>query len=115
MLVRFSLAVAKERFGVAAFAPIVYFLGKPWADFDSAGLALLASDRQCYPVSSVYRNPYPSWSRTMLPMKTSSRNRSSACRDNSSGWATTFFLWQRGYSFFLSSLLTPISFKNIAT
>jgi hypothetical protein len=25
------------------------------------------------------------------------------------------FLWQRGYSFFFSSLLTPNSFKNIAT
>jgi hypothetical protein len=49
MLVRFSLAVGKEIFGVAAFAPIVYLPGKPWADFDSAGLALLASDRQCYP------------------------------------------------------------------
>jgi hypothetical protein len=49
MLVRFSLAVGKEIFGVAKFAPIVYFPGKPWADFDSAGLAPLASDRQCYP------------------------------------------------------------------
>src|ERR1700730_3381817 len=49
MLVRFSFAVGKEIFGVAAFAPIVYFLSKPWADFDSAGLALLASDRQRYP------------------------------------------------------------------
>jgi hypothetical protein len=78
MLVRFSLAVGKEIFGVAAFATIVYFPGKPWADFDGAGLAPLAYDRQCYPVSSVYRNPYPSWSRTMLPMKKSSKNRSSA-------------------------------------
>src|ERR1700676_1040511 len=49
MLVRFLLAVGKEIFGVAPLAPIVYFPGKPWADFDSAGLALLASDRQCYP------------------------------------------------------------------
>src|ERR1700688_4564155 len=49
MLVRFPLAVGKEIFGIAAFAPIVYFPSKPWADFDSAGLALLASDRQRYP------------------------------------------------------------------
>jgi hypothetical protein len=46
MLIRFPLAVGKEIFGVAAFAPIVYFPGKPWADFDSAGLVLLAPNRQ---------------------------------------------------------------------
>ena len=49
MLVRFSLAVGKEIFGVAALATFVYFPGKSWTDFDGAGLALLASDRQCYP------------------------------------------------------------------
>jgi hypothetical protein len=58
MLIRFSLAVDKEIPGVAAFATFIYFAGKPWTDFDGAGL-VLPLIVSVTPVTSVYLSRRP--------------------------------------------------------
>ena len=42
VLVRFSVAVDKQTFGIAALSAGTYAIGEPWSDFDRTGLVMLA-------------------------------------------------------------------------